>query len=351
MVVACLAAMVLPGAALESRTTIQDQPPIVPELRPGKDGRGRDPWVFRLIFEDRTRMVVVALRQDLWYVFNPETCAPFKVWEGKLDLRGKVWDFSQDNSRAEGRVLAFTQTEILSLKDGELDDWTAKGVVWDKAWKFSGDGATLTSPSFNLRLWQRVFVAFDEQSRRGRMKVEVSDDGGRTWGKEHFYSALSVTNDTDWQWNFKQLFSKSQDTRLRFVQEKGAFQKTLRNVRVFGDLPLWWDNKGNPVKVMWRGYETRGETKSVSLMYDLVFANGHVVNVRQRPEVHGSGWSELISVRGLKKGDSVSYVSLAEDTGVTRTTFLPSGEKWTGGRNYFNLNSDGDVLLTYEVKN
>jgi hypothetical protein len=283
-------------------------------------------------------------------VFNPETCSPFKVWEGNMDFRGKVWDFSQDNSRAVGRVLAFSPTEILTLKDGDLDDWTVKGVVWDKAWKFSGDGATLTSPPFDLSVWQRVFVAFDEQSRRGRMKVEVSSDGGRTWGKEHFSSALSVTNDTDWQWNFHQLASRSPVARVRFVQEQGAFLKTLRNVRVFGDQPSWINKDGSPIGVVWRGYETKGETKSVSLLYDLVLANGHVVNVRHRPEVSGSGWTELISVRGLKAGDRVFYSPLGAEEGVSRSVTFSTGETLVGGLRYpFGLSNDGDFLIRYEV--
>jgi hypothetical protein len=328
----------------------QDQPPIVPEVRPGKDGRGRDPWVFRLIFEDRTRMVVIALRPDLWYVFNPETCSPFKVWEGKMDFRGKVWDFSQDNSRAAGRVLAYAPTEILTLVDGSLDDWTASGVTWDKAWKFSGDGAALTSPPFDLSVWQRVFVAFDEQSRRGRMRVEVSGDGGRTWMSEHFYSALSVTNDTDWQWNFRQLLTKSSSARLRFVQEKGAFLKTLRNVRVFGDQPCWLDREGRALKVVWRGYEIREETKSVSLLYDLVTERGRTVSVRHRPEVSGNGWSELISLRGMTAGDVVFYSPLGVEDGVSRTVHFPNGEKRDDGTRWpFGMAMDGDVLVRYEV--
>jgi len=341
------------GAALESRTTImQDQPPIVPEVRPGKDGRGRDPWVFRLIFEDHTRAVAVALRKDFWYVFNPETGSPLKVWSGTMDFRGKVWDFSQDNSLAKGDVLAAAETEIMRLQDSVLDDWETKGVVWSDGWKFTGDGARLTSPVFDLSAWHRVFVAFDEQSRRGRMLVEVSNDGGATWGAEHFSSATSVTNDTEWQWNFKQIATVSHLARIRFVQTQGAHQKALRNVRVYGDQAAWLDQNGEPLRVVWRGYETRGETQSVSLLYDLVLPDGRVVNVRHRPEAIDGfkepSWSELISVRGLKPGDYVFYSALPPRARL-RSIFLPDGSRRTDGSRWpFGLGADGDVLIKYE---
>jgi hypothetical protein len=329
---------------------VQDQPPIVPEIRPGKDGRGRDPWVFRLIFEDHTRMVAVALRDDFWYVFNPETCAPFKVWSGKMDFRGKVWDFSQDNSRAQGNVHSVSPTEIASLPNGDLDDWTAKGVAWDKSWRFTGDGATLTSPPIDLSVWQRVFIAFDEQSRKGRLKVDISDDGGKTWGKEFFYSATSVTNDTDWQWNFKQVLTKSPTTVIRLTQERALDTKTVRNVRVFGDQPSWLDRDGNPIPVRWRGYEITGETKSVSMLFDLDLPSGHSATVRFKPESEdGQGWSELISIRGLKPGDYVFYAPLSIADGK-RTIFLPDGSRREDNVRWpFGLATDGDVLIKYEV--
>jgi hypothetical protein len=329
---------------------VQDQPPIVPEVRPGKNGRGRDPWVFRLIFEDRTRSVCIALRPDLWIVFNPETGSVFKVWEGKMDFRGKVWDFSQDNSRSQGRILAAAPTEIATLQDGDLGDWQAQGATWQGAWKFAGDGATLASPPIDLSYWQRVFVAFDEQSRKGRIKVELSADGGKSWAAEHFFSATAVTNDTDWQWNFRQIHTQSSNARIRFVQESAAHNKALRNVRVFGDQPSWLDKDGDPLQVRWRGYETKGETQSVSLLYDLVLPNGHTVSVRHRPEVHKSGWSELVSVRGLQPGDFVFYSPLAPAEGVERTVHLPGGETRDDASRWpFGLGRDGDALVTYEV--
>lgn len=332
------------------RASVQDQPPIVPEVRPGKNGRGRDPWVFRLIFEDRTRMVAVALKQDLWYVFNPETCAPFKVWTGKMDFRGKVWDFSQDNSRAQGTVHAAAPSEVLTLDANELGKWTANGVSWQGAWKFAGDRATLTSPSFDLQSWQRVFVAFDEQSRRGRIKVEVSSNGGRTWDAENFYSATAVTNDTDWQWNFRQLLTMSPTTRVRFVQESAAHQKTLRYVRIFGDQAAWLDRFRRPLEVFWRGYELKNETDSVSFIYDVVLASGRTINVRHRPEATTNGWSELVSVHGLQVGDEALYWPIAPGAGVAQKIHEPGEPGTTSAvQSPLRVTRDGDILVTYEV--
>src|SRR5688500_19227121 len=109
----------------------QGQAPIVPLPRPGRDGRGRDPWVFRSVFEDRTRMVLLAPAPNWWMAFNPETCAMHKVWRGKMDYRGKVWDFSQENSRADGRIYFGSPSEIWRLPNGGQipAGWKADGVV------------------------------------------------------------------------------------------------------------------------------------------------------------------------------------------------------------------------------
>jgi cytochrome c len=67
--------------------------------------RGRDPFVFRAVLDDRPRMLVLALRQDLWMAYDAERAALYKIWEGGIDFRGAVYDWThgpQPTSR--GRV-------------------------------------------------------------------------------------------------------------------------------------------------------------------------------------------------------------------------------------------------------
>ena len=115
--------------------------------------RGRDPWVFRAVFEDRTGMALVALDADRFLAVNPHTCWTYKAWRGPVELRGKVWDFSQDNARARGDVLCAAPTTILALEPGPdaSGGWTFDRVAWaDDAWVFEGAGASQHSFSMTL---------------------------------------------------------------------------------------------------------------------------------------------------------------------------------------------------------
>ena len=124
-------------------------------------------------------MVIIAPAPGWWMAFNPETCAIHKVWQGKMDFKGKVWDFSQDNSRSEGAVFYASPSEIMRLPDdgGLPVGWTSQGVAPKKgSWEFDVRGGTLTGPAIDGSGWQRVFVAFDEQGRKGHLRVNIADD-------------------------------------------------------------------------------------------------------------------------------------------------------------------------------
>ncbi|MBX7135900.1 MAG: hypothetical protein K1X67_24795 [Fimbriimonadaceae bacterium] len=278
---------------------LQQQPPIVPIDRPGKDGRGRDPWVFRCIFEDRTRMVILAMAKDWWMAFNPETGAMHKIWQGKMDFRGKVWDFSQDNSRAQGKIWLASPNEIWRMSDTPpiAEGWTAEGVTPVKGgWRFSTLESTLTSPAVDASGWQRVFLAFDETSRKGRFHVEVSDAFDRR-APQWFESATHVDNEDAWQWNFKRIEHPSAAMRVKVTTKvKG---KQLRGLRLYGDRPSWFDGNGKQLEVRWEGYYLVGQTKSVVLHYRLALPSGAVADVRQTPELVPGGWRESWAIDSL----------------------------------------------------
>ncbi|MEQ1934897.1 MAG: hypothetical protein ABL962_13640 [Fimbriimonadaceae bacterium] len=259
----------------------QQQEPIVPVLRPGLDGRGRDPWVFRCIFEDRTRMLIFALGDNLWMAFNPETCGVYKVWRGDIDFRGKVWDFSQDNSRSVGAVLYQAPNMILPA----TADWTPFGVAKvDDVWQFPTSGYLL-SPVFDTSGWQRVFFAFDETGRRSRFRVDLSGGG---LGKQWFESATHVESEKDWQWNFKRLEFTSVKTQIKVSGDSG---KTLRNPRVYGDRPVWHSAIGKPLTVRFRGYELVRQTKGVIVRFDVTLDGGDA-KMEFVPELAKDGWKE-----------------------------------------------------------
>lgn len=239
--------------------------------------RGRDPWVFRAIFEDRPHSLIVAAGHDIWFAFNSNSCAFHKIWKGKVDFRGKVFDFSQENSKAEGTVLAQSGAVVFELPDGKPlpEGWSSKGVTWAGGWKFDGDGAYIESPELDLSAFTNLYVAFDEKSRKGRLRVEVVDDGKVA---EWFGSSMDVSSDTNWMWNFKYLLDRGEHARLRFVQVKASDQKYAKALRLYGDRPGWAVSTPTGVvtaEAKYKGYEVNG-TKSVKVFFDLIVPGGKV---------------------------------------------------------------------------
>lgn len=268
--------------------------------------RGRDPWVFRAIFEDRPRSVVVAAGNEVWFAFNPTTCAWHKVWKGSVDFKGKVFDFSQDSSLAVGTVLAQSSEEVFRLpNEAQLPaGWRANGVTWNNGWDFEGDGAYIESPEFDLSGYTTLYVAFDERSRKGRLRVEVMNEGKAT---EWFLSSTDVGSDTNWMWNFKYLLDRGSAARLRFKQDKAGDEKMMRSARMFGDRPGWalmGPGGLEEATPRFRGIEEDG-TRSVHLEFDLV-GKGGMVSLRVRPETMAFGgvrrWSAAYTVTGSSGG-------------------------------------------------
>ncbi len=271
---------------------------------PGQEvQRGRDPWVFRCIFEDRPRTLIVALGQGLWYSFNPVTCGTHKVWKGEIDFRGKVFDFSQDNSAPKGDILVQSDQYVFRLgKDGRLPQgWQNRGCTFkDGAWWFGerGSGRSLTSPPVDTRPYQTLYLAFDEISRKGRIEVyAIGQPGG-----ESFQSMTSVDSDTNWQWNFKRIESRSPATSFHVQTTPDQQGKAVRDVRLFGDYYAWATKVNGwvePCQVNFKGYQTDG-TKSVTVRFS-VSHKGKTADVTLRPELVtsaiGPSWNLAYDVK------------------------------------------------------
>ncbi len=308
--------------------------------------RGRDPWVFRAVFEDRPKSVIVAAGNGYWFAFNPATCAFHKIWKGEIDLLGKVYDFSQDNSHSKGEILAKSYDEIFVLPNGELPKgWTSNGVNYKEGWVFTGDGATITSPEFDLSGYDNLYIAFDEKSKKGRLRIEVLHDEKVA---EYFQSSTDVSSDTNWMWNFKYLLDRGEKSRIQFKQDRATDTKMMRSARMFGDRPGWALQHGNSIESAipkFLGYQVDG-TRSCRIFFEIVGKKGSI-RMEVRPEILGSGsqskwtlsyrimeikggvhpvmlgWNDHLS-RSKVDGQSVSFRGL-NGLAIKNSTFVISG--------------------------
>jgi hypothetical protein len=334
---------------LAAACALQAQAPIVPLPRPGLEGRGRDPWVFRAIFEDRTRMLIIAPAPNWWMAFNPETGAMHKVWHGKMNFRGKVWDFSQDNSRAEGRIYLASPSEIFRLVDGSSApaNWTATGVTPQKdGWLFPDSKRAIVTPPLDLSGWHRVFIAFDETGKKGRFHVDIADRKSAV-DPQWFESATSVEGENSWQWNFKRIERPSSATVIKITSNVPG--KRLRSLRLYGDRPSWFDSKGQPLEVIWDGYELVKETRAVNINYRLRLPSGKLVSVQQKPELTKTGWIESWEVKGLPRGEVIRLRREGLSEGVIATGRPSGGSPFA--QDGWAISSDGEQRLIFDIRN
>ncbi|RYF42475.1 MAG: hypothetical protein EOO25_06580 [Comamonadaceae bacterium] len=275
--------------------------------------------------------------------FNPETGSIHKVWRGEMDFRGKVWDFSQDNSRANGRIYHASPSELWRLPDGGKlpDGWAAQGVTpVEGGWLFNDAGATLTSPPIDASGWRRVFLAFDETSRKGPFRLNVFDTRSSATA-QWFDSATSADSDAAWQWNFKRIERPGPETSVTVTTPVAG--KRLRGLRLYGDRPTWLDGDGHPLEVLWDGYDLVNQTEAVNIRYRLRFAGGETVAVRFRPELTPQGWRESWSIKDLPKGRGIYMRREGLSKAVkVRTDLLEKDGQWI-------FTDNGDHAISFDL--
>jgi cytochrome c len=85
--------------------------------------RGRDPFVFRAVLDERPRMLVLALRPDLWVAYDAERAALYEVWEGGVNFTGAVYDWlhgPQPSSRGRAFLVSPWQEPWELVVDGQV---------------------------------------------------------------------------------------------------------------------------------------------------------------------------------------------------------------------------------------
>ncbi len=298
---------------------------LVPSLL-GQSPPATGPTVFRAVFEDRPRQLIIMLKTDtpmqsLGFIFHPEIGMIRKVWLGKTDYRGKVYDFSQNNSRSEGRTVWESESECIRLPDNGNTAWRREGVEFSNGWQFTKDGAWIESPLFRYDKLQTAYVGFDELSQTARFQVSLINAEGRV-GTQF---GSSMAQDSGWQWNFKRIPILPGEWRIRVSAEKASDKKSLRNLRVFGDFPAWGllsDGKAEPAEVRFQGYRIEKGIVTVT-----VSVSGAIVE--WTPTTDGKQtFTETIKVRGLRGRDSLLLYRGSGDPITIKNETLEVKHRW-----------------------
>lgn len=329
--------------------------------------RGRDPWVFRLVMEDRTGMLVCALNTGLWAAYNTANAGLHRVWSGGMTFRGKVYDFSQNTSISTGTTYHLQEGVLLSALNEATTPagWVKTGTILESstAWNFASNQATFTSPALDFSKWERVMLFFDDMAgptwgttaagAAGSFKVQVSTDNGATWAAQEFYSGARKSG---WTAAYKRLHSEAAAVKVRFIAPTGASDSSraqLANVHVDGDYRLWsLSSGGNRTypQVDWRGHRLESTT-SVALLFDLIFPAGRV-SVEESPEViTGTNPPRLnrrFTISGLPEGAILSLKIDRASGSLVETWQVGAGTatiRSQAGDQFLDIPGNGNVTL------
>lgn len=272
--------------------------------------RGRDPWAFRLTMENKTRMLVVALRSDLWAAYNPANGTLHKVWSGGMQFRGKVYDFGQKNSATQGttyhlleKALPISATNESAIPAG----WSATGITTGAtAWTFGSGSPSFITPTIDLSRHSNAVLAYLTPGGNNRLLVDVSTDNGASWTAQQWTSTDTPGDD-----GHQKLLAVSSDAvKIRFRRNTSGSTATLADVTLGGDYKAWsllQDGQTIYPSVDWRGYRLIGHTAGIVIRYDLVLPGGGRIAVEESPEaMTGAKLSRQFTIQGLPAGARLS---------------------------------------------
>ncbi len=260
--------------------------------------------------ENKTRMLVVALRADLWAAYNPANGTLHKVWSGGMQFRGKVYDFGQRNSATLGttyhlleKALPLFATDESAIPAG----WSATGVsTGASAWTFSGSGSVLASPAVDLTRHGNVVLAYQTPGGNNRLLVDVSGDNGVTWNAQQ-WTSMDGPGDDGHQ---KLLAVSGNAVRVRFRRNTSGNTATLADVTLAGDYQAWsllLEGQTVYPRVDWRGYRLVRGTEGILIRYDLLLPGGERISIEESPEaLAGAALSRQFSVQGIPAGGRLS---------------------------------------------
>lgn len=309
--------------------------------------RGRDPWAFRMILENKNRMLVLALRSDLWAAYNPANGTLHKVWSGGIQLQGKVWDFSQRNSVTSGAVyhqledaFLFKLTEETSIPAG----WTASGVSTGSQWSFANASATFTSPAYDLTRYTNVMLNYFTPGSGNVLRVSVSTNNGSNWNAQYWDSISSPPEDG----NQKQVAVTGSQVRFRF-QPTASPSTGLQDIALFGDYQAWTAKQGStavPLNVDWRGYQLINRTDGIIIKYDAVLSGGTRVSILEQPEaLTGAGMTRKFTISGLPAGTTLSLELDGTGYSAARTASGGGSLRTVSNDTYLDFTTNGETVL------
>ena len=310
--------------------------------------RGRDPWAFRLTLENKTRMLVAALRPDLWVAYNPANGTLHKVWNGGIQFHGKVYDFGQQNSVTLGDTYHLQKRATLFSAENENtipSDWSAMGVSTGAVWSFSQSGGSMfESPAVDLRLHDHVVLAYHTPGANNRLLVDVSNNNGATWTAQQWMSVDGAVADG----HQKLVEVTGARVKFRFRPNTSGNTATLADVTLIGDYRAWTlkvNGDPVPVSVDWRGYRLVEKTEGIVIRYDVVLPGGERIGIEESPEaLPGMKLQRNFEVTDLPEN---ALLSLAIDGVGYQEQHVVSGAmlRLKSGATYLDFATSGEATL------
>ena len=113
-----------------------------PTARPAHD---RDPWIFRCVLDGNARMVVISLGHDVWAAYDANRCKLAKVWTGKVEFTGPVFDTRHGpQPKSDGTMLLDRPASLAPVTGNATTQPSEHDELQGyRGYRIKGDNATL----------------------------------------------------------------------------------------------------------------------------------------------------------------------------------------------------------------
>ena len=116
-------------------------PAAGPSTRPAHD---RDPWIFRCVLDGNARMVVISLGNDVWVAYDANRCRLAKVWKGKVEFTGPVFDTKHGpQPKSDGVMLLDRPARLAPLMAQSAEQSANEELDGYRGYRIKGNAATL----------------------------------------------------------------------------------------------------------------------------------------------------------------------------------------------------------------
>jgi cytochrome c len=156
-------------------------PAAAPSTRPAHD---RDPWIFRCVLDGNARIIVISLGNEVWAAYDANRCRLAKVWKGKVEFTGPVYDTRHGpQPKSDGVMLLDRPARLAPVTAGATTRPTEEELDGYRGYRIHGDHATLNFDFDGVKIEETPSLKLVDEAQRTvtlRREIKVTSAGNQS---------------------------------------------------------------------------------------------------------------------------------------------------------------------------